>query len=102
MGAPDALHAVSPLPPAEDFGVLTAPEEEPSQIYTHQLTEAEEPRDSFSKERGRFHIANSDMHLTLAHGVWRWGDRAPSPIDGKEKGQPSEIGEADHTYESVC
>ena len=98
----DGHWAVSPLPQAEDFGVLTVPEEGPSQIDTRQPTEAEEPYSSSSKGRGEFHIANSNIYLTLAHGVWKWGDRAPSPIGGKEKGQPGEIGEVDHVYESVC
>ena len=62
-----AAHSVSPLPHSEDFGVLAVSEEGPSQIGTHQLTEAKEPFSSSSKSRGELHITSSYTHLTPVH-----------------------------------
>jgi len=104
-GSPAHSHVVqdvSPLPQAEDFGVLAVPEGGASQIGTHQLTEAEEPCGSSSKAHGEFQITSSYMYLTLDRTAWKWGERAPSPISSSQKGQPSATGEVEHAYESVC
>jgi len=98
------------LPKLQDFSVQVPlspthvgpiPEEGPSQIGTHQLTEAEEPCGSSSKARGKSHIASSYMHLTLDRAPWKWGERAPSPISNEQKGQPIVIGEDDCMHELV-
>jgi hypothetical protein len=92
----------SPLPNAEDFGALPVLEKGPFQFSTHQSTEASEPFGSSSKERSEFLIVGSYMHLTLVHAAWKWGERAPSPINMKVKGQPSKNGEVERMDESVC
>lgn len=69
MRVPDAVQAVSLLPQVGGSGFLFVPGEGFSQIGTQQLTEAEEPSNSLSEEHGKFHIANSDMLLTLACGA---------------------------------
>jgi hypothetical protein len=93
---------VSPLLHAEDFSTLPISNEGPSETGTHQPTEAKEPLSSSSKGRGKFHITTSYTHLTLAYTAWIWGERAPSPTDNKQEGQPSMIGQVDLMHELVC
>ena len=72
-----AARAVSPLPQAEDFGVrlLDAPKEGPSQIGTHQPTEAIEPFSSSPGARRKFHIASSYTYLTMFKQVGYGGSQ---------------------------
>jgi hypothetical protein len=77
----DDVQAISLLPHAEDFGILPAPHQGPSQTGTHQSTEAIKGLGSSSKECGEFHITTSYTHLTLVYGAWIWGRRAPSPTN---------------------
>jgi len=60
----DDVQAISLLPHAEDFGILPAPHQGPSQTGTHQSTEAIKGLGSSSKEC-----------------AWIWGRRAPSPTN---------------------
>jgi hypothetical protein len=90
------------LPEFKDSGIIPVSDEGPSETGTHRPTEAKEPLGSSSKERGEFHITTSYTHLTLAYTAWIWGERAPSPTDNKQEGQPSMIGQVDHMYELVC
>ena len=100
----EMLVPVSLLPHAKDFGTSPILDEGPSQIGTHQPTEAKGLIGSSSKKCGEFHIATSYKHLTLVYTAWIWGERAPSPspTDDKQEGQPSMIGPDDLTHELVC
>jgi len=59
--------SVSPLPHAKDFGISPIPDEEPSQIGTHQPTKAKGLIGSSFKKCGEFHITTSYKHLTLVY-----------------------------------
>jgi hypothetical protein len=98
----DNARAVSPLPNAEEFGIVTAAEEGPPQIAAHQPREASEPFGSSSRTRSELYTAISYMRLTLAQTGWVWGEPAPSPINSKQGGQPRAAGEVEHMYETVC
>jgi hypothetical protein len=56
-----------------------------------------------TKARGEFHITCPYTHLTLVHAAWIWGQPPPpSPINSKQEGQPSTIGEVECMHKLVC
>ena len=94
---------VLPDPQRKPSMQITRPAEEgTSHIGTYLPMGEEETSSSSPKKRGEFRITRLYMHLTLVQEGWKFGDRAPSPINSEQSDVPSPMVEIGNADEIVC
>ena len=94
---------VLPDPQRKPGTQITCPAEEgTSQIGTYLPMGEEETSGSSPKKQGEFRITRLYMHLTLVREGWKFGDRAPSPINSVQSDVPSPMAEIGNADEIVC